>query len=102
MANLSRGSHFDHGNGSLAWYDELEALWAAGNKMDEAGSRIEVNRVYSSLDPDDLSEWPAEFREGGSADGAPILKGAETIVTHTTDCWVDDYAPMGRLSSYDS
>ncbi len=85
--NTQRGMCFRTAVGSLEAYDVLEALYHTGENMQIAANRVEVNRVWTSLDEDDLADWPVEFREGRSADGAPILHGAETIAVRASDSW---------------
>ena len=79
-------------NNSLESYSELQALYDAGERMSQASSRIEHNRVWTSLDAEDLASWPPEFREGRSASGAPILHGAETIVARLGDAFNSSFA----------
>jgi len=95
-ANLSRGSA-SSGNQriSLEVYDQLAAFAAAGEKMDDAAGRVSFNRVRTSLDADDLADWPAEFREGRSSSGAPILHGAETVCVTMGDAFSDWGAANG-------
>ena len=88
----SRGRSIYGGNTSLESYDELKALVDGGEpRMDQACNRLEHNRVWSSLDPDDLADWPPEFREGRSVSGAPILHGAETIVVRHGNAFRNDF-----------
>ncbi len=86
----ARGRETIADRGTLEAYETLKALWDAGESMDQAANRLEVNRVWSSLDADDLANWPPEFREGRTASGDPILIGAETIVTFYTGAFTDD------------
>jgi hypothetical protein len=64
---------------------------AAGHRMDQWMERVENNEVWSSLDPDNLARWPAEFRQGRTMSGAPILFGAETICAMHSDVWNRSY-----------
>ncbi|MBN2290370.1 MAG: hypothetical protein JXQ83_13630, partial [Candidatus Glassbacteria bacterium] len=66
---LSRGGNVIGGNNSLESIDEITALANAGERMSEAVSRLEHNRLYISSDPDDLADWPPEFREGRTSSG---------------------------------
>jgi len=86
---LSRGGNVTGGVNSLEAIDLITSLAGAGENMGEACSRLENNRLYVSSDPDDLADWPPEFREGRSASGAPILHGAETIASRFGDCFVE-------------
>jgi hypothetical protein len=79
-------------NSSLESYAQIEALYNAGERMVNAVSRVDVNRVWSSLDADDMADWPPEFREGRTAAGDPILHGAETIVTRFGDAFNTSFA----------
>ncbi|MFC1537579.1 hypothetical protein ACFL4P_01995 [Gemmatimonadota bacterium] len=79
-------------NSSLESYAQIEALYNAGERMTNAVSRVDVNRVWSSLDADDMADWPPEFREGRTAAGDPILHGAETIVTRFGDAFNTSFA----------
>jgi hypothetical protein len=68
---------------------ELAAIAAAGGMdMENASSDrsgTDINQVWSSLDDANLETWPREFREGFSPTGDPVVKGAETIVSHYGD-----------------
>jgi len=98
--NQHRGAHIYGCNSSLESYSLLEELYNAGNNMFEAASRPEVNRVYSSLDPEDLAAWPPEFREGRSATGAPIIKGVETVCVRFGDAFHERGAASGVSMEY--
>jgi len=78
-------------NCSLESYAELEALFNSGERMDQAANRIEHNRVWSTLDTDDLADWPPEFRAGRTASGAINKIGAETISTRLGDCFSSSF-----------
>ena len=99
-ANRSRGRSFYGGNNSLESYNLLETLYLAGENMANASERIENSRIFTSLDADDLPEWPPEFREGRSMSGAPILHGAETIVTRLGDCFKGGGDGVGASLEY--
>ena len=89
----SRGRSIFGGNYSLESYDLLRALYDGGEaRMDQACNRLENNRVWSSLDPDDMADWPPEFREGRSVSGAPILHGAETILSRFGNAFNSSFA----------
>jgi len=88
-ANLSRAGYFNGQLNSLEDYDKLAALAAAGERMNDASTRIDVNRLYVSTDADDINEWPAIFREGRSTGGAPITHGAQTISVAFGDAFND-------------
>ncbi|MCE5273339.1 hypothetical protein LLH00_18835 [bacterium] len=95
-APLSRGAECAQPmRGTLEALDQLTAFHAAGERMDEASARISFNRVWASLDADDLPEWPAEFRTGRTSSGDPILHGAETAVAIVGDAFSPDGAPVG-------
>ena len=79
LGHGSRGGRIRGMNVTLESYNELAALYAAGENMDEASNRLDHNRIQVSTDPEDLAEWYPEFREGRTASGAPIVHGAETI-----------------------
>jgi len=99
-ANRSRGRSFYGGNNSLESYNLLETLYLAGENMDNASERIENSRIFTSLDADDLPEWPPEFREGRTTSGEPILHGAETIVTRLGDCFKGGGDGVGASLEY--
>lgn len=69
--------------------EALAAVAAAGGMdMENASSDrsgTDINQVWSSLDADNLAVWPREFRVGFSPTGDPVVKGAETIVSHYGD-----------------
>ncbi|HUU28318.1 MAG TPA: hypothetical protein VM123_10940 [archaeon] len=98
------GREITGGLGSLESYDLLESLHNAGENMYQACNRLEINRVWSSLDADDMATWPIEFRAGRTSTGAPILYGAETIVTRNQDSFRDRThdakMPMGASLEY--
>ncbi len=99
-----RGRSIVGGRGSLEGYDILKQGFDAGERMDQWCSRVEVNEVWSSLDPDNLARWPAEFREGRTMSGAPILHGKETMCSMLTDCFNRSYnrstPPLGASFEY--
>jgi hypothetical protein len=68
--------------------DLLEAAYKTGIEMKLGASTVGLNQVWSSLDNDDLATWPVQFREGRSASGSPILHGAQTIATFSSDVWI--------------
>jgi len=98
------GREIGGGLGSLEGYDLLESLHDAGENLKQACNRLDINRVWSSLDADDIASWPPEFREGRAQSGAPILYGAETIVTRNQDSFRDrthdGKMPMGASLEY--
>ena len=59
--------------------------------MEQWAYRVENNEVWSSLDPDNLQRWPAEFREGHTESGEPVMFGVETIGAMHTDAWNQSY-----------
>jgi len=81
VLNMSRGHEYVNMRQSLEYRDQILSLVAAGEDMESAPGRVSVNRIWTSLDAEDLATWPAEFREGRSEAGAPILHGAETVVS---------------------
>jgi hypothetical protein len=97
----SRGNMVTGGVGSLEAIDLVTALSGSGEIMLDAVNRIENNRVWSSLDADDLAEWPAEFRQGRVSGGDPITFGAETIVGRYTDAFQIAFGmPLGASVEY--
>jgi len=93
LYGTGRGRSIGYMNGSLESYAELEALLTPDFVEPAASAdRLEHNRVWSSLDPDDMADWPAEFREGRTSSGAPILHGAETIVVRLSDAFSRSFA----------
>ncbi|HLA40345.1 MAG TPA: hypothetical protein VJ417_10120, partial [Candidatus Glassbacteria bacterium] len=74
---------------------EAEALvlegFNAGHRMDQWMGRVENNEVWSSLDPDNLTRWPAEFRYGRTLSGDPIIFGRETMCALHSDAWNQSY-----------
>ncbi len=66
----------------------LEAAYQSGIEMKLGASTVELNQVWSSLDAADLEVWPLQFREGRSVSGAPIVHGAQTIATFSSDVWI--------------
>ncbi len=100
----SRGRTLGGKRASLEAEDIVLAGVAAGHRMDQWMSRVENNEVWSSLDPDNLARWPAEFREGRTMSGAPILFGAETIGAMHSDAYNNSYhrsvPPTGASMEY--
>ncbi|MBW7995461.1 MAG: hypothetical protein FVQ81_02595 [Candidatus Glassbacteria bacterium] len=97
LANLSRAGRFPGMLCSLEALDLLTSLQAAGEDMEDAARRLPQSRVYTTSDPGDIADWPAEFREGRSTGGAPIFHGAETIVTFNGDCFNQSQAMGGSI-----
>ncbi len=87
----SRGRTVYGQRGSLEGMDKVLEGFNAGHRMDQWMGRVENNEVWSSLDPDCLTRWPVEFREGRTAAGAPILHGVETMGMMHTDVWQRSY-----------
>ena len=58
----SRGRTVYGNRGSLEAMDLVLEGVAAGHRLDQWMGRVENNEVWSSLDPDNLARWPAEFR----------------------------------------
>jgi hypothetical protein len=88
-------------NVSIESYDVLKSLYDQGLVMQTYGRDIERNQMYTSKDPEDLAEWPVEFREGRSPSGAPIVHGAETVVGRYGDIWrVGLDLPIGVSAEY--
>ena len=75
-------------------YDYLAAAAAAGENVETESTRIDVSYVWSSLDEDNLANWPIEARQGQTASGAPVLHGAETICFHSGDVMRSYYGPQ--------
>ncbi|MCE5271505.1 hypothetical protein LLH00_09515 [bacterium] len=68
------------------WAEQLiNAEGAVEPNMEGHMAELEFNRIWTSLDAQELADWPREGREGFAADGAPILHGAETMFTHSGD-----------------
>lgn len=65
--------------------DEIAAIFATGLNTQTIAGDINHWRVWSSLDDDDLADWPVGGREGRSPTGEIIKHGAETIFTATGD-----------------
>jgi len=87
----SRGRTIPGQRGSLEAYDLVLEGHEAGHRLDQWMSRVENNEVWSSLDPDCLARWPAEFREGRTASGEPILHGVETLCAMHSDAFNRSY-----------
>ncbi|MBW7996515.1 MAG: hypothetical protein FVQ81_08125 [Candidatus Glassbacteria bacterium] len=87
----SRGRTVGGRRGTLESMDLVLEGVAAGHRMDQWMSRVENNEVWSSLDPDNLARWPAEFRDGHSAGGEPIMFGRETMGAMHSDAWNISY-----------
>ncbi|OGF98403.1 MAG: hypothetical protein A2Z86_09480 [Candidatus Glassbacteria bacterium GWA2_58_10] len=82
-------------------YDEVMQIATTEPNLGRLGS-VPYNRVWSSLDADELADWPVEGRIGRSASGAPNLHGAETMFVHYGDV-VTTYGygtPLGLYSGY--
>ncbi len=79
------------------WAEDLLAELAAGpiDLESATGNRAgtDIDQVWSSLDADNLETWPLEMREGYSPTGAPVIKGAETLVFHTGEVFNSWYGP---------
>jgi len=71
--------------GSPEAVDEVAAIYASGLSTESIAGDINHWRVWSSLDDDDLADWPVGGREGRSPSGEIIKHGAETIFTATGD-----------------
>ncbi|MFC1537662.1 PQQ-binding-like beta-propeller repeat protein, partial [Gemmatimonadota bacterium] len=82
-----RGRSIPGANSSLESYQELEALFNAGEEMHLAARSHDHNRIWSSLNVCDTEDWPPEFREGRTAGGVPILFGAETVACRFGDAF---------------
>ncbi len=100
VVDASRGGRKQGNVASLEAYAQIEAFYSAGEQMSSATGRTENNPVFSSLDEDDLANWPAEFREGRSPTGAPILHGAETVALRVSNGWYTDGNAMGASLEY--
>jgi hypothetical protein len=80
-----------HGRNSLGCkagpedVDEVAAVFASGQNTETICSDINHMRVWSSLDDDDLADWPVGGRESRSPSGEIVKYGAETIFTVTGD-----------------
>jgi len=100
LGHGARGVRIHGMNSSLESYAELEACFNAGENMEQASTRIDHNRVLTSLDPEDLADWYPEFREGRVASGAPILHGAETVVVRDGDAFQQSDWAAGASMEY--
>lgn len=89
-------------NCSIESYDVLKALYDQGLYMEDYARDIERNQMYTSKDPEDVADWPVEFREGRSPGGEPIIHGAETVVGRYGDTWRDRGIdlPIGFSAEY--
>ena len=100
----SRGRTIPGQRGTLEAMDIVLEGFAAGHRMDQWMGRVENNEVWSSLDPDCLARWPAEFRTGRTMTGEPILHGAETAGVMHSDVWQKSYhrnvPPPGSSMEY--
>ena len=100
-----RGRQIRGGIASLERYDDILSWYNAEKPMDLV-SNLEENgsRVYSTLDPDDLADWPVEFRVGRTSGGEPVHYGWETISCLHQDCWIAGTThgnmPMGVSFEY--
>jgi hypothetical protein len=74
-------------------YNYLAPLAAAGENLNAESRRIDVSYVWSSLDEENLEDWPIEAREGKTSGGAPVVYGAETIAFHSGDVFLTYYGP---------
>ncbi len=86
---------------SIFNYDEVMAIGASEPNLGILGD-IPYDRVWTSLDAAELADWPAEGRLGRSADGDPMLHGAETMFVHYGDV-ATSYGygpPAGVYSGY--
>ncbi|OGG03415.1 MAG: hypothetical protein A3F83_01120 [Candidatus Glassbacteria bacterium RIFCSPLOWO2_12_FULL_58_11] len=68
--------------------DLLKTEYESGIEMKLGAGKPSLSQVWSSLDKDDLDSWPVQFREGRSASGAPIIKGAQTLAAFSSDVWI--------------
>ncbi len=105
MVSLSRGGYPWYGNATLESYDQILAKYEAGVQLESwlssygAVRQLDLVQVWSSKDPDDLANWPVQFREGRQPGGAPVIHGAETLVTYANDIWEDESLPVTGVSS---
>jgi hypothetical protein len=77
------------GRASLEAYDLIMAAEAEGQHPNSVMDWQENNRVWSSLDADELAAWPIEGRIGHTASGAPnVASAGETMFFHSQDVWV--------------
>ncbi len=75
-------------NASIWREEQLRELSTGPQNMETAASSrsgTNINQVWSSLDPENLTTWPLEAREGYTETGDPVLHGAETIYTGSGD-----------------
>jgi len=80
-------------------HNYLAAAAAAGQNVRTESMRIEVSYIWSSLDEDNLADWPVEAREGQTSGGAPVIYGAETLCFHNSDVFLEYYGPPPCLYS---
>ncbi|HUU29052.1 MAG TPA: hypothetical protein VM123_14685, partial [archaeon] len=88
VAVVDGGAAVVGGQWSIEAADVIYGFAAAGIEPNSRMADLPYNQVYSSLDPDNLANWPAEAREGKDPNGSPVLKGRETIFAHYTDVMV--------------
>ncbi len=100
----SRGRSVGGRRASLEAMDLVLEGWNAGHRLDQWMGRVENNEVWSSLDPDCLARWPAEFRTGRTMSGEPILHGVETMGVMHSDVFNTSYhrgvPPPGSSMEY--
>lgn len=81
--------------------ERLANLAKQGLNMETATSNragTDISFVWSSLDPDNLASWPWEAREPKGPGGVPVIKGAETLVCHSStafNAWYNYPPPTG-------
>ncbi|HUU28974.1 MAG TPA: hypothetical protein VM123_14290 [archaeon] len=85
---------------SLESIDLLTQMAAGGANMEGEPARIEYNRIWTSLDADELADWPREGRiPRGDPNGVPnVAAGGETIFFHSSEVfnsWGYSKAPCG-------
>jgi len=91
---------------SLESIDLLTQLAEGGANMEGEPARIEYNRIWTSLDPAELSDWPREGRiPRGDPNGVPnVASGGETMFFHSSETFNSwgDYpkAPMGMAMEW--
>ncbi|MFH1069320.1 MAG: hypothetical protein V1794_06820, partial [Candidatus Glassbacteria bacterium] len=91
LFGASRGRTVQGQRGSLEAMDLVQQGYAAGYRLDQWMGRVENNECWSSLDPDNLARWPAEFRYGRTLSGAPVVFGRETMCALHSDAWQRSY-----------
>ncbi len=68
--------------------DELAAIYASGQNVGTVSGDINHIRVWTTMDDDDLADWPVGGREGRNPSGEILAYGAETMYTQQGDIFL--------------